>query len=737
MSAREEAYELLFQILQPGDENLLVGETSAVEFPSNKTVASLKNAIRGEFCEILGRGEFSLWKLDPKLSDKEEDLKTIKFPCEGLEKFDLKLLLSEHWPNPPPSGHLHFLIELLPPPTLDWHRHDLLDHYQSLASFVTREAGSFKPFDIVAENKILEVNNSEDHDIVEAFRLVKVKLGRLFHNPLNPDAVTNAVATSLQNNFFVRRPPNQDRKASAAELLHYHQAATLPPNLNRFLDKKETYFNWTYMMPVARELSQRRHGSQEVSDFIANKNWSIHLYPYTPNVPATADSPAIPRKQYKYKPRSDFQILRHGIPQVLVEVQSADNSEQDRYRMLLQAGAVVRVVHHAIGRDVANLHVLIAYYINNALEAIQYLLCIDSDLETVKYSEYKFDLCKPEEAIQFLLELYNCPDVIDSNDGKIKPKAMKIKDSLGKDDFPSFIGASTSNKKRKTTHGGDGNERSDGGLLAVPHAEANLRKLGYQLESRRTKTAWSLLGDTLTPSVVAATARDGAQVMIKRAWSAREAHIHQLLAGISDAKNHTMDVREVLRYQDSSLLVLPRGTPLPSLCLNQSLALSLAQQLVDGVGFMHARGLVHLDLKPNNLVAISNVLKIIDFGLSRKVGDDTILKGYRGTQSWVAPELGTKDGPQRGFRPIPADLWAVGLIISRFFGPSLPPGHYLFNLAARLTSTDPQSRPRLDKFNWGPRKRALDSAELGRNNLGMQSEVVESESAKRRHLIRC
>ncbi|KAH8913300.1 Pkinase-domain-containing protein, partial [Atractiella rhizophila] len=89
----------------------------------------------------------------------------------------------------------------------------------------------------------------------------------------------------------------------------------------------------------------------------------------------------------------------------------------------------------------------------------------------------------------------------------------------------------------------------------------------------------------------------------------------------------------------------------------------LAEQLVDGVGFMHSRGFVHLDLKPNNLVAITDVLKIIDFGLSRQIGDGTVLKGYRGTRSWVAPELGAEDVPEKGFYPIPADLWAVGVII--------------------------------------------------------------------------
>lgn len=44
--------------------------------------------------------------------------------------------------------------------------------------------------------------------------------------------------------------------------------------------------------------------------------------------------------------------------------------------------------------------------------------------------------------------------------------------------------------------------------------------------------------------------------------------------------------------------------------------LSIVQQLVEGVAFMHAHGVVHLDLKPQNLLADKDngCLWIIDFG---------------------------------------------------------------------------------------------------------------------------
>ncbi|KAH8924638.1 hypothetical protein BT69DRAFT_1318789 [Atractiella rhizophila] len=72
---------------------------------------------------------------------------------------------------------------------------------------------------------------------------------------------------------------------------------------------------------------------------------------------------------------------------------------------------------------------------------------IDSGSKTVKYSEYRFDLRKCEEAFNFLRELYNCSDVIDSPDNEIKRRPTKIQAFLNTSgQLPSF---GASRKKRK------------------------------------------------------------------------------------------------------------------------------------------------------------------------------------------------------------------------------------------------------------------------------------------------
>lgn len=47
-------------------------------------------------------------------------------------------------------------------------------------------------------------------------------------------------------------------------------------------------------------------------------------------------------------------------------------------------------------------------------------------------------------------------------------------------------------------------------------------------------------------------------------------------------------------------------------------------QIIDGVAFIHKQGIVHLDLKPENIMCINKTgskIKLIDFGLARRLGN--------------------------------------------------------------------------------------------------------------------
>lgn len=48
------------------------------------------------------------------------------------------------------------------------------------------------------------------------------------------------------------------------------------------------------------------------------------------------------------------------------------------------------------------------------------------------------------------------------------------------------------------------------------------------------------------------------------------------------------------------------------------------RQILEGLQYMHGQAVVHLDLKPENIVCVSpgsHWLKIVDFGLARKLGE--------------------------------------------------------------------------------------------------------------------
>ncbi|XP_064844465.1 myosin light chain kinase, smooth muscle-like isoform X2 [Oncorhynchus masou masou] len=84
------------------------------------------------------------------------------------------------------------------------------------------------------------------------------------------------------------------------------------------------------------------------------------------------------------------------------------------------------------------------------------------------------------------------------------------------------------------------------------------------------------------------------------------------------------------------------------------------QQIVEGIGYMHQQNIIHLDLKPENIVCVDHTgtrIKIIDFGLASKLDPSTPLKVMHGTPEFVAPEV-------IGYEPVSlaTDMWSIGVI---------------------------------------------------------------------------
>ncbi|CAF1392287.1 unnamed protein product [Rotaria magnacalcarata] len=84
-------------------------------------------------------------------------------------------------------------------------------------------------------------------------------------------------------------------------------------------------------------------------------------------------------------------------------------------------------------------------------------------------------------------------------------------------------------------------------------------------------------------------------------------------------------------------------------------------QMVNIVGTLHANRIVHMDLKPDNLILFGSTLKIADLGISKK--SDALGQARMGTPFFSAPEI-MEDTPgfQRSYGP-KADIWSLGAIL--------------------------------------------------------------------------
>jgi len=114
-------------------------------------------------------------------------------------------------------------------------------------------------------------------------------------------------------------------------------------------------------------------------------------------------------------------------------------------------------------------------------------------------------------------------------------------------------------------------------------------------------------------------------------------------------------VMEFLRGNDMRTLIKRR------MFVPFATKLDLVRQILAGLHFAHAQGVVHRDIKPGNVhVTNDGTAKILDFGLARLGGSDLTRSGQAmGTADYMSPEQvrGERDlGPR-------SDLYSVGVIL--------------------------------------------------------------------------
>ena len=110
-----------------------------------------------------------------------------------------------------------------------------------------------------------------------------------------------------------------------------------------------------------------------------------------------------------------------------------------------------------------------------------------------------------------------------------------------------------------------------------------------------------------------------------------------------------------------------------------------------GLGAAHARGIVHRDVKPENLlIDASGLVKVADFGLALAVDSERLTQtgAILGTPQFMAPELFAGKG-LHSVGPA-TDVWALGVLLYWSLAQAFPfEGSSILELAAQIASAEP------------------------------------------------
>lgn len=155
-----------------------------------------------------------------------------------------------------------------------------------------------------------------------------------------------------------------------------------------------------------------------------------------------------------------------------------------------------------------------------------------------------------------------------------------------------------------------------------------------------------------------------------KAYSAKEKENVRQEIGIMNSLHHPKLVQCIDAFEGKSDIVMVlemiSGGELFERIIDEDFELTEREvikymlQIVDGVGFIHKQGIVHLDLKPENIMCVNKTgskIKLIDFGLARRLENAGTLKVLFGTPEFVAPEVINYEAIS-----YTTDMWSIGVI---------------------------------------------------------------------------
>jgi len=136
---------------------------------------------------------------------------------------------------------------------------------------------------------------------------------------------------------------------------------------------------------------------------------------------------------------------------------------------------------------------------------------------------------------------------------------------------------------------------------------------------------------------------------------------HKHIVKVHDVIRRGRTTHMVMEYAPSRLNDVFKGGS-DDRGLPEQQAKRILGQVLEAVDFCHKNGIVHRDIKPDNiLLDEQGDVKLADFGLSTKFTAGEKLNRACGSPSYIAPEI--LDHNNREYDGAKADVWSIGVVL--------------------------------------------------------------------------
>jgi calcium-dependent protein kinase len=128
---------------------------------------------------------------------------------------------------------------------------------------------------------------------------------------------------------------------------------------------------------------------------------------------------------------------------------------------------------------------------------------------------------------------------------------------------------------------------------------------------------------------------------------------------------HIVKIYEFFDHESALYIVMEylEGEPLLDYLIRHSPAISekmiadIIHQILSAIFFMHLNGIVHRDIKSENIVFDGKNITVIDFGTSKIMTSESLLREAKGTAFYMAPEV------IKGSYNEKCDIWSCGIVL--------------------------------------------------------------------------